>query len=324
MRSPFTYLHFLALSSVILVLGGCHRQDEYLLDLVGVSSLTVKNTPSMAFWELAWSPDGRSVAARAYEGWANSTVTVIDLETGKTHMVYESGGDYLLGPEWSPDGQSLVFVAPTTKANPRSGGVVVVDAQTGQITHDLGFGGYATWTADPERVIILGFSSSCQKEVPIDEYNLTTGITRTLGVTSPCLSATADSLDASSDDNLVLPDKTGTKNQIFNIVDGIELGKLNPLRANTVWSPDGTMIAFITSSTRNHQQGDQIMLASEDGACLSDPLSMGVQLYSLDWSPDGSRFIFSARDKRNRLYFLNLTSGVGKELMDSYRQRCAN
>lgn len=318
--SPSIHLYFLALSSVIFVLG-CHRQDEYLLDLEGVSSLTVKHTPSMAFWDLAWSPNGRSVAARAYEGWANSTVTVIDLETGKTRIVYESGGDYFLGPEWSPDGQSLIFMAPTELV-PHSGGVVVVDAQTGQITHDLGFGGYATWTADPERVIVLGFSSSCDKEIPIDEYKLTTGITRTLGVTSSCLSDVADSLDVSSDDKLVLPDATGTNNQILNIADGTELGTLIPLRGSTVWSPDGTMLAFITSSLRNQQHDDQIMLASADGVCLSDPFTAGNELYSLDWSPDGNRLIFSARDRRNRLYFLDLTTGVGKELMNSYREKC--
>ena len=44
----------------------------------------------------------------------------------------------------------------------------------------------------------------------------------------------------------------------------------------------------------------------------------------LDWSPDGNRLIFSARDKRNRLYFLDFTKGVGKELMDSFQSNCGN
>lgn len=323
MRKLFlTCIYFLTLLSIVIGVG-CGRQSDQLTDVEGIRSIQVDHSPSTLFTELSWSPDGRFVAARAYAGWPNSIITVIDLETGKTRTVYESGGDFFLGPEWSPDGQSLIFMAPTELV-PHSGGVVVINAQTGKITHNLGFGGYATWTTDLERVIVLGFSSSCQKEIPIDEYNLTTGITRTLGVTSPCLSDTADSLDASSEDELVLPDTTGTKNQILNIADGTELGTLIPLRRNTVWSPDGTMLAFITSSMRNQQQGDQIMIASADGACLSDPLSMGNQLYSLDWSPDGSRLIFSARDKQNRLYFLDFTKGVGKQLMDSFQSNCGN
>lgn len=323
MKTPLlTHIYFLSLLFIINTVG-CNHQDDQLTDIEGISSIQVEHSPSTLFTELASSPDGRSVAARAYAGWPNSIITIIDLETGKTRTVYESGGDYFLGPEWSPDGQSLIFMAPTELV-PHSGGVVVVDAQTGKITHNLGFGGYATWTANPERVVVLGFSSSCQKEIPIDEYNLTTGITRTLGVTSSCLSDTADSLDASSDGKLILPDTTGKNNQILNIADGTKLGRLIPLRGNTVWSPDGTMLTFITSSLDSKRQDDQIMLASADGACLSEPLSMRSQLYSLDWSPDGSRLIFSARDRQNRLYFLDLTTGAGKQLMDSYRQRCVD
>jgi len=319
---PLTHFNFLNLLFIISAVG-CSYQDDQLTDAEGISSIQIEHNPPTLFTELAWSPDGRSVAARAYAGWPNSIITVIDLDTGKTRTVYESGGDYFLGPEWSPDGQSLIFMAPT-EVVPHSGGVVVADAQTGHIIHKLGFGGYATWTADPELVIVLGFSSSCDKEIPIDEYELTTGITRTLGVTSSCLSDVADSLDVSFDDKLVLPDTTGTKNQILNIVNGTELGTLIPLRGNTVWSPDGTTLAFITSSLRNQQHNDQIGLANADGACLSEPLTMENELYSLDWSPDGSRLIFSARDRQNRLYFLDLTTGVGKELMDSYRERCAD
>ncbi len=323
MRTPIlACLRLLALSSIICVLG-CHRQNDQLIELEGISSIDISHNPSLALWDLAWSPDGHKVATRAYTEWPNSTVTIIDLQTGQTRTIYESGGDYFLGPEWSPDGQSLIFMAPT-EVVPHSGGVVVVDAQTGQITHNLGFGGYATWTADPELVIVLGFSSSCKEEVPIDEYNLTTGDTRTLGATGSCFADTADSLDASSDGKLVVPNTTGASNQILSIADGARLGMLVPFRGDTVWSPSGTMLAFIASSERNQPQDNQIMLASANGMCLSDPLALENELYSLDWSPDGNRLIFSARDKRNRLYFLDFTKGVGKELMDSFQSNCGN
>lgn len=322
MKTPFlTCIHCLTLLSIICAVG-CSRQGDQLTDIEGISSLEVEHSPSAGFSELAWSPDGRSVAASAYARRTNSAVTVIDLQTGETRRLYESRGDYFLGPEWSPDGRALVFDAPTSKANPRSGGAVIVEADTGSITRDLGIGGHATWTADSEHIIIVGFSSSCEK-ASIDDYNLTSDLIRTIGHTGGCWPEAVDSLDVSVEGKLVVPNIDGTHNQILDIADGTEQGTLTPMRGSTVWSPDGTMLAFIAKELDSRVGTDGIMLASADGACFSEPLRLDSYLYSLDWSPDGSRLVFSNRDL-NRLYFLDLTIGIGKELMDSYRERCAN
>lgn len=323
MRTPFlTCIYFLTLLSIGCGVG-CSRQGDPLTDIEGVSLLEVERSSSNSFAELAWSPDGRSVAARVSAVRSNSTVTAIDLQTGETRRLFEASGEYFLGPEWSPDGQSLVFVAPTSNANPRSGGVIVVDVDNGNITHDLGFGGYATWTMDSEHIIVVGFSSSCQGETPIDVYDLTTDLIRTIGQTVGCRPATADSLDVSVLEKLVVPNVDGTNSQILDIADGTVRGTLTPTNAaSTIWSPDGTMLAFIAKKMASGMPTDSIVLASADGACLSAPLELNTYLYSLDWSPDGSRLVFSTRDV-NRLYFLDLTTGVGKQLMDSYRERCA-
>lgn len=316
-----TCIRFLVLASIGCGVG-CSHQSDQPLEIEGINSIEVKPRPSAALAELAWSPDGHSVAAHAYGERTGSTVTVIDLQTGTARSLYDSGGDYFLGPEWSPDGQSLVFVAPTSKVNPRSGGAIIVDADTGNVTHDLGFGGYATWTADIENVIVLEFDSNCREEIPIFEYNLVTSTRRIFGSTISCFAETGDSLDASTDGKLVVPDSTGTKTQILSIVDGVELGALSPpLKRNTVWSPDGTILAFLVRVVDSQVTNDGIIFASADGACLSDPLQLGAELLSLDWSPDGNQLVFSTRDT-NRLYFLDLTSGVGKQLMDSFRERC--
>jgi Tol biopolymer transport system component len=321
MRTPFlTCIYVLTVLCFIHAVG-CSRQDEHFTDIEGVSLLDLEHSSSTSFAELAWSPDGRSVAARAYTELNSGTVTIIDLLTGTARNIYDSGGAYMLGPEWSPDGQSLIFAAPT-ESIPHQGGVVVADADTGRIIHNLGFGSYATWTADLETVIVLGFDSSCREEIPIYEYNLTTGTRRILGSTISCFAESGDRLDASTDDKLVVADNTGMKAQILSLADGTELGALSPpIRRNTVWSPDGTILAFLDGGMNSQVEDDGILFASADGACLSEPLRLGAELLSLDWSPDGNQLIFSTREA-NRLYFLDLTTGVGKELMDSYRERC--
>ncbi|HNS39304.1 MAG TPA: hypothetical protein PKJ56_03535 [Promineifilum sp.] len=321
MKTPLlSCFRFLTLLSIVCALG-CSRQGAQLEDIEGIRSLKVKHSPPTAFSELAWSPDGRYVAARAYVGRNNSAVTVIDLQTGETRRLYESRGDYLLGPKWSPDGQSLVFYTPRSQANPRSGGLVIVDAETGGIIRDFGFGVRATWTTDSEHIIMVEFSSSCEKTVSIDDYNLVTDSNRTIGTTGSCSPETTNSLDVSVDGKLVVPGIDGVYSQILDIADGTSLGTLNPTGGSTVWSPDGTMLAFITKKMVSSTPTDSIILASADGSCLSEPLELNSYLYSVDWSPDGSRLVFSNRDV-NRLYFLDLATGVGKELMDSYRERC--
>lgn len=316
------YLYSFILLSLICT-AGCRHQDDRLTDLEGIRMLEVDHSSSTSFAELAWSPDSRSVAARTYTELNSGTVTIVDLQTGTSRNIYDSGGAYMLGPEWSPDGQSLIFAAPR-ESIPHHGAVVVADANTGQIIQNLGFGSYATWTADPESVIVLGFDSSCREEIPIYKYNLATGERRMLGSTISCLAESAHRLDASSDGKLVVADNTGTRTQILSVVDGSVLGALAPpVRRETVWSPSGMVLAFLDGEMNSEVEDDGIMLARADGACLSEPLQLGVELLSLDWSPDGDQLVFSTRDV-NRLYFLDLTNGVGKELMDSYRQRCVD
>lgn len=322
MKPPFpTRIWCLILLSILCAVG-C-RQADPLAEIEGIHSLEVEHSSSTSFAELAWSPDGRSVAARTYTESNSGTVMVIDLLTGMARNIYDSGGAYMLGPEWSPDGQSLIFAAPS-ESIPHQGAVVVADADTGQIIQNLGFGGYATWTADPENVIVLGFESSCREEIPIYEYNLATGERRLLGSTISCFAESAHRLDASTDGKLVVADNTGTRTQILSIVDGSIFGGLAPpVRRETVWSPSRTVLAFLDGGMNSDVEDDGIIFARADGTCLSEPLKLGAELLSLDWSPDGNQLVFSTRDA-DRLYFLDLTTGVGEQLMDSYRAKCAD
>lgn len=75
-------------------------------------------------------------------------------------------------------------------------------------------------------------------------------------------------------------------------------GTVTPLTSNPsvesrrpVWSPDGGRVAF-TASPREDYAGN-VFTMSADGSGLMAPLAeSGLNLIGLDWSPDGSRFLY--------------------------------
>jgi hypothetical protein len=71
--------------------------------------------------ELAWSPDGTELAYTHFGSNASAGISVKNLGTGAVRHLTETAAVH---PAWSPDGGSLVYVAPT-------GGVFVVSRQGG-------------------------------------------------------------------------------------------------------------------------------------------------------------------------------------------------
>ncbi len=73
---------------------------------------------------------------------------------------------------------------------------------------------------------------------------------------------------------------------------------------NAVWSPDGQWIAYVGDGTGD----DEIYMRSQDGAGEPVQLTRNADTYkySLTWSPDGKRILWS--DKKNRLQFVEIGS----------------
>ena len=218
--------------------------------------------------EIAWSPNGHSLAATVSSERGGTQVVVLDLDTGKVRLVSGVVSESSHGPEWSPDGQSLIFFVPSTRVSPLGGGpvelvppynIVIVDVATGKMVRNLGFGSYATWTADPNSIIILG-QGECLEQVPIIKYELDNNTTYEIGSTQGCIAESADTLDASSQGILIAPGQDGL--QLLDISSGSTIGTLIPPNGmrNSVWSPSGDMIAFTVGTS-----------GSADGY-LSDPI----------------------------------------------------
>jgi tricorn protease len=73
---------------------------------------------------------------------------------------------------------------------------------------------------------------------------------------------------------------------------------------NSVWSPDGAWIAYVSDATGE----DEIYIRPQDGSGEAKKLTSGADTYKygLDWSPDSKRILWS--DKKNRIQFVTVES----------------
>lgn len=145
-----------------------------------------------AFGQLAWSPDGASIAYTATfdpdnpddqappegrapkvrvtrrldykqdnRGWVNdvrSQVFVVDVASGERRMLTREKDD-LMYPQWSPDGRSLAVRV--TGANGIYSQLVVIDGQTGDLRRvgpERGTVGVWSWSPGSDRILFAGDS----------------------------------------------------------------------------------------------------------------------------------------------------------------------
>lgn len=94
-------------------------REVSLVSVVDASRRTLVHFPAdpqLSYTELAWSPDGRSIACvvrRRDETGAEYAVgiDVVDVATGQVRRVSSRLGDGVWGVSWSPDGGALAFTA---------------------------------------------------------------------------------------------------------------------------------------------------------------------------------------------------------------------
>lgn len=104
--------------------------------------------------EVAWSPDGAYIALATSYGRERDfahALSVVDIETGGMVSVVEGEG-WLIWPDWSPDGQQLLFTMGPMRRRPDSdlpyADLWVYGLATGQLeqlTFEEGFEGLGVW-----------------------------------------------------------------------------------------------------------------------------------------------------------------------------------
>jgi Tol biopolymer transport system component len=293
---------------------------------------------------LAWSPDGDSIAF--FERYRPSALTLLAPATGEATQIPlpPDVGESAYSLRWSPDGTKVAFIGGQARAS----NLYVVDVSSGEVrevARGIARQGAITWL--PAGAIDLSASFSPPTE------------TSTVEPTAPVPAGTiffASSNGSNQEDEgveiwAVSPDRSNltrlTENEFVEAdpaasPDGMRIAfrSYRPGDRNTqvyvmnadgsdqrvltdrltgagpaAWSPDGTHIAFVSSEGYGEPGGVFVMDADGSNQRLvaegnaSDP----------NWSPDGSRIVYSLNtpDGRTVLAIVDLaTGGVTQPLPD--------
>ncbi|MCP5099661.1 MAG: hypothetical protein GY943_29255 [Chloroflexi bacterium] len=318
---------------MLLIVGCSHSPDQ----LDGISFLTLEMDGTIS--ELAWSPNGHSIAFSMDPGWELNTelersIYTINLETN-SYLPIKKYSDRIIayGAEWSPDSKSLIMYYPsnTVGISPEEPvarlapfDIVIVNASTGELLQSEWNGSYAAWGVNQDEVIVVDSDvGKPNQELPIYQVNLITGITKEIAKTIPASIFDTEGIDVSSA-GLLAYRNIGTLS-IVDIASGEQISelKVESRLYSPSWSPDGEILAYVQDKANPNESEWHgiIYLATVDGSCHGNPLDTGTIVKSIDWSPDGRQLAFSTTES-GRIYFLDLTTGVGKELLDSYQMHC--
>jgi WD40 repeat protein len=228
------------------------------------ATLRVWNVPEKGVWAVAFSPDGRRVAA----GASDKTVRVWDLDTGAALKCLSGHEDYCKALAFSPDGRRLVSGSHDHTAR-------VWDLEAGRgLSCFRGHGAYvdAVASAPDGRTV----ASGCWDHT-VRLWDATTGVERL------CLRGHTHNLVevvfTPAGDRLVSTDKETVR--VWDVVSGAECFRFDmPIQFDEeahVWT-----------------DGIQVAAASGDAVHFFDALTGAVRSDQRGWAFDPDRLTFSA------------------------------
>jgi Tol biopolymer transport system component len=272
-----------------------------------------------------WSPDGERIfhTNEIDEGsgdWAQYSLAVVPAEGGKVNTVPIEFDEKMIKPAWgggndvSPDGKMIVFSGQSKKDTSWHWQIWTLPVDGGkpkQLTQTPAsvLNGFPRWSPDGKTIAYVRARADKVYSTGFGEVNIYTIPVN--GGDPKALTSDSDSVKfcpiAWSPDGKWIayfsptdeePFKAGIL-KILSVDDGVSrvVGKLElaHVHIELAWSPDSKRIAYIygTESSRNY--GKCIRVVSIDDGSTEDIETglVDINIFHLDWSSDGDRFVFS-------------------------------
>jgi len=267
-----------------------------------------------------WSPDGKRIfhTNNIDEGsgdWAKLSLAVVPAEGGKVKTIPIEFDEKMIKPAWggggdvSPDGKTIVLSGQTKKDTSwhwQIWTLPVVGGKPKQLTQTPAsvLNGFPCWSPDGKTI---AYVRARDDKAGFGEVNIYTVPVN--GGDPKVLTSDSDSVKfcpiAWSPDGKMIayfsPDSANEGRagilKILSINDGVSrvVAKVKMVHVNIelAWSPDSKRIAFNYAPTSTY--GKVIRVISIDDGSIEDIETdlVDINMYHLDWSPDGERFVFS-------------------------------
>ena len=293
------------------------NREVYLMDADGGNQIRITRNNAMDT-TATWSPDGNLIAFASNRDTGppynpyNLDIYLMNTDGSNVRRIVDDP-EYDVGPQWSPDGREILFVAGRTgnfdvyKMNADGTNQRNLTADYDQAD------GSPIWSLDGNNI---AFSRRIEGKKQL--FIMDVDGTNLKRVTN---NAANNELASWSPDGAELVYQTDVDGnwEIYTIsVDG-ELAQLTDDAADDLapdWSPDGNKIAF--SSNRNGKQHIYVMNA--DGSSLAQITNSSAEDTEPAWAPDGKRIAFtSQRDGNEEIYVMNADGSNPRRLTDNPR-----
>jgi thiol-disulfide isomerase/thioredoxin len=232
----------------------------------------------------SWSPDGTQIVFRSVatanddrSGWGN---TAIDVATGKTSRISESGND----PAWSP-GKGR-FIAYVDRGESASEAIWIAES-SGKNRRSLVAGGFPSWSPDGSEIYYHSREKRKLMAIQVETVNAEPKEIMACDYWYPAFRADGKHIAYRSGKQLIIADcESGKVLKQYEIPGG--RGFLGS------WSPDGKYIAY--GGYGYHDKPGLWMVKVDTGE--SRQLLQGF--YTMPaWSPDGSKMSIDQRLRGN-------------------------
>jgi eukaryotic-like serine/threonine-protein kinase len=276
--------------------------------------LAVRRLPNAFLGMVAWSPNGKTIAAVVYNSEAGveySSLVEVPVQGGAERPLTQKQWPWVADLAWLPDGRGLIVEAPEQNFAPTQ--VVYVSYANGKvrrITSDLNYYNNVSLTADSRVLATLQF-----------EYTFDTWVApmAALDTAKPITSDGREGESTWSPDGKVVGFSYADRNIWLMEADGSNRKQLTSNAGGNFLprlSPDGHYIVFLSDRT----QSWQIWRMDSDGnnpKQLTDGSFLDFFYTLPDCSPDGKWVVYSKWGAEKGVWKVPMEGGISVRLNDA-------